>query len=597
MDEQFQQLGFQSESPSAPAPQVGPGAPATPAPDPFAALGFQAGSGQPPAYNPTSPANILDDVVHGTEQGVGNFASQAFEALKQQAGTAWDNLQGDVTDGANALETSNGSVGGDAEAAATLVGRAGIGTVSDLANLVLSPVTAVLGTSINNIADLASDVPAVQDVADSAPVSGGLNVINNAKQAVADWAEQNPQAYKQLSDIVNVAGVAAGGEAAPGDIAATGDDMAAAKEGIQNTAQGVSDAVSSLVPSPAADTPAAHQASLATDWTAPTEEMNNSYNGARKVLAQSPEAPSTLAQMGINPAAYIEDGKYDTSELAQEIRDAATSESNQQLRPALQLADTYTAPSQVSAIQQSAIDMVNADTTLTPGTKLRVSNNIKNELSALNEQNPDGLTLTAAHDNKITYSQNAGYSPINDPSANNIATANRYISRALAQDVETRAPASLPVHEVNQDLSKAYSAADYVAALQNKKVPVTFKQSVARGIAKFGGATIARHLPFVGGDIISDFAGYQIGKYLEGMLENMSHPGRAQYLSNLEKYEPQSYQALQSFIKINEDGNPQLLRLPPGSAGTSSLNNGNAIPALPGSGTYTGSQTVAQSTP
>ena len=136
---------------------------------------------------------------------------------------------------------------------------------------------------------------------------------------------------------------------------------------------------------------------------------------------------------------------------------------------------------------------------------------------------------------------------------------------ALRISVEDNAPDTLPVHEVNQDLSKAFGAADYLDALHAKKAPVTLVQTIARGVAKFGGAAIANHLPFVGGELISDFAGYQVGKYIENALENMSKPGRANFLANLQKYEPESYASLQKFIDTNNAGNPHIPRLPEGT--------------------------------
>lgn len=508
-----------------------------------------------PAYNPLAPSEIANDVT----TGVGNFASQSFDALKKAAGTASTGLQSDITPLASGLagETDQTINAKNVGQMASAFGHATVGTVSDLAKLVLSPVTAAVGTSVNNIADLTSENKGLQDVATSKPVAGALDVVGHAQQAIQDWATQHPDAYKQLSDIVNVATLAAGGKAAPEDLANTQADISTAKESVTNMAQSAGDSISkgldSLTPTP--QTPeeiaAQHQSSMAKDWTTPAEINKPSYKAVAKVLAKNPEIPATLSKMGLNPSDYIENGNYDTQDAASEIRSAAIKESNQQLRPALQLADNYTKPTPVEDVVKNAMDSVNADSDLTRGQKAASIRQINTEGDAMKEEYPNGLSLTNAHDEKITYSKNSGYSPINDPATNNIATGNRYLSQALAKNVEDNAPDTLPVHEVNQDLGKAFGAADYLDALHTKKAPVTLAQTVARGVAKFGGAAIANHLPFVGGELISDFAGYQIGKYVENALENMSKPGRASFLANLQKYEPESYQSLQKYIESN----------------------------------------------
>lgn len=529
-----------------------------------------------PTYNPSSVGNTTDDVVQGIGKGIGNFASQAYQALKQSAAKSFQNLQGDITPLAQGLsgQTDQAVTPHNVEIAASAAGHATVGTVSDLAQLVLSPITATIGTAINNTADAASDIPAVQGVATSKPVSGGLDVINNAKQAIDDWATAHPSAYKQLSDIVNVAGLAVGGKAAPEDVANTGADLSAAKEGvsnvIDNTTQSIKDNLTPPPPPDAGTVAAQKQATAGakadTQWMQYAKEHPAST--AAKILTKSPEVADFLgSNQGLNPAAHIEDGFYTTLDTADTLEHTAGEMSSRALRPSLQAADYYTPKASVSSIVDDAVQDMKKDTSLTPKAKIKVEDNIRSEGEALSAENPNGMDLTASHDNKITYARNGKYNPIGTPSANRIATANRYLSSALGKDVETRAPAELNVGKFNEQLSHYYKAADYLRALNGKKAPVTLVKQIARGAAKFGGAMIARHL--IGGDLISDFAGYQIGKFLERHLENMTEPMRGQFLENIRKTaSPDELQKIQSFLDNHKAGNPSIPKLMPANSGT-----------------------------
>lgn len=535
MDATFQALGFQPSQSSPPPVEAAP----SDGSSSFASMGFQ-----PAANQPTPATNPLGGIVPGIKSALGN----GINAIKSDLSTNTTVQQSKVSP----LQKIGSEV------------ATGAGLAGDITSLPFEAIGGAVGAVIPQQIKQAAGT-ALQGTADAITNNpSALNALNTINNLV--------DAHPQVAELLKGLGTTAlnvSGEGGAEGVAKAGT------EAVGNVTDKIGDIIGPTEPPPPADLAAQHQVSLTKDWQAPSEINKSAYNNARKVLAKDPDAPTTLAKMGINPSAYISEGNFDTQELGQEIRQAAGDESSQQLRPALQLADHYTTPRPISEVQADAVSMVKKDRSLTRGAKRRVISNIQNETSAMSEEYPNGLTLTNSHDEKISYGLNSGFSPIKDPVADNLSTANRYLSSALQKDVELRAPASLPVHEVNADLTKAYRAADYVEALHTKKAPVTFAQTAARFGAKFGGATIARHV--IGGDIISDFAGYQIGKYIESALENMSRPGRAQYLANLEKYEPDSFQALQDFISKNKSGNPEIPRLKAPVEPVSPLNNGLPI--------------------
>lgn len=300
---------------------------------------------------------------------------------------------------------------------------------------------------------------------------------------------------------------------------------------------------------------------VANDWAKPVTSNNPSFSRAGKVLSKSPETPQFLAEQGLNPFRHIEDGRYITEDSVIKLRDTAGKMSFDTLRPSLQMADYSTPKTPVSDFLAPAISRVKNTLNITAGDTSTIEGLLRKEVDALNKKYPDGMSLTDMHDEKITYAKNSGYSPIKDPAVNNKATANRALSNTLGNMVETKAPTDLNVSAFNKYLSKYYKGADYLDAINGKKAPVSLGQQVARGIARFGGAKIGS---IIGGDVVSSFAGYQIGKALEHALENLTNPLRDSFLSNLKMTNPEAFAKVQEFLGKAETDRATRLALPSG---------------------------------
>ena len=146
------------------------------------------------------------------------------------------------------------------------------------------------------------------------------------------------------------------------------------------------------------------------------------------------------------------------------------------------MADYSTPKTPVADVTKAAIEQVKSEKGVTAGDLNTAISNINKESAALKAKYPNGMSLTDMHDEKITYAQNGGYSPIKSASDNIKATANRNLGRALGGLVEKNAPENIPVEETNAYFTKYYKAADYLDTLNGKKAPVTTGQAIARGI-------------------------------------------------------------------------------------------------------------------
>ncbi len=75
-------------------------------------------------------------------------------------------------------------------------------------------------------------------------------------------------------------------------------------------------------------------------------------------------------------------------------------------------------------------------------------------------------------------------------------------------------------------------------------------------------AAVGGHL---GGGVVSEFAGYQIGKSIEHALENLGGVARENFLANLQKTNPEAFARAKQFISTEDAAKATRLQLPPGS--------------------------------
>lgn len=417
-----------------------------------------------------------------------------------------------------------------------------------------------VGTGFKDATDFAGNIG--NTLAD---ISQKVGLMSPEQRAAYDKANSdfaNSDAGKQTTDLATT--LQNLGNIANTILGAKGTADTAAK--IPAALDQVKTAVTPTPPPPgaAATATAAKLKGVADDWAKPTTVAKASYNNARAVLAKDPSTPQFLAEQKLNPGEHIDsNGNYDTADSAQALRDTAGKMSSDTLRPSLQMADYSTPKAPISDIIDQAIKNANADKSLTPGERTSVIRNITKEGAALSSENPDGISLTDSHDSKITYAGKAGYSPIKSAADNAIATANRHIASALQKDVETRAPAGVPVKAFNGYLQRYYRAADYLDSISNKKVPTTLLQNIAHRAAQVTGAVVGNH---VGGGVLGGVGGYMIGGALEHAIENLTNPMRATFLKNLEVTNPEAFTKVESYLKAQGTGANGMLSLPDGKA-------------------------------
>lgn len=136
------------------------------------------------------------------------------------------------------------SVGGDVKQAGQDIGQnfndtisgkkpafgAGFQAVGDVAKAAISPITETLNKGTSDVANTASDVPTVQNFANSKVGNALSSAANIPGEKYSQWAEQHPEAAKNLEALGNIAqaGTIVGGGEKAGNLA---------QEGLSKTAE------------------------------------------------------------------------------------------------------------------------------------------------------------------------------------------------------------------------------------------------------------------------------------------------------------------------------------------------------------------------
>lgn len=422
----------------------------------------------------------------------------------------------------------------------------------DVAGNVAGEVGNFFGTGLSLLAQATTPKPILDAV--TGELSKAVQAVVGTPQAKAlqgQWNKfqaQNPEQAKNVGNYINIAALMGGDEAAPGQI--TKQDVT---QGIKTGVEGVKNTASDVVQG-AKDSAGQHYIDSAKEaWAKPTTVSKASYGKATDIFnnaaSNGHDISDTLVKNGVKLSDNVEGGQFSTDSTADKIRSDAGKMSNETLRPALEIANKTVPKTPVKDIIDKTIADIKNSTGVTPGDKLTQIAKAKAEGDALTAEHPDGMSLSDMHDKKITYASNGKYSPIGDVNVNNSAAVNRSFGRTLADQVESKSPSGIPVHEFNSELQKQYQVADYLDALNNKKVPTSLVSKITNTAGKVAGASVGASL---GGGVLGGVGGYHIGGMVESMLENMPNPIKNYFLKNMETTNPEAFTKIQEYLKSSK---------------------------------------------
>lgn len=302
------------------------------------------------------------------------------------------------------------------------------------------------------------------------------------------------------------------------------------------------------------------------NMTQPALENKPAYNEAKDIYnsakANGVDIPSEAIDSGIYHDSIVSKGSYDTTDTSKMIRKQNGQSSEDMLKPILDIADRSVPPTPLKEIEQKAIDSVMKDIKIADKEAeiAKITRRFGSTgRGSLQERYPNGMNLKDIQREKIAA---AGSTNFDNPDKNvNFHASNAYRSILEDKFPPITDPATGKVFDIrdfNKQLQKKYNLADYLEALNGKKVPVgTVKQ-----IFKLGGKLAGAYGGSSLGGALGGVVGYHMGGTMAGLFENMSNPVKKAYLDSIEHTSPEVFRIFSDYIKTTDANLYKILALP-----------------------------------
>lgn len=276
-----------------------------------------------------------------------------------------------------------------------------------------------------------------------------------------------------------------------------------------------------------------------------------------------------MTKMGIQHDDISKGGVYNTKNLAKNLEQNEYDIGNKIIRPAIREIQAGIPNTSVSDVRTSLLNKIKA----VPGSSLNdtdrewMENQINRQYgnnSAAARANPDGYNLETLHDNRIVEQGNAKYKNDGTPLENRPAKLARYKGQVFSNLFDSKAPSEF--QDVRAEQEKNFKVANYLRALNGKKVPEGITQKAIRLFGRGLGSVLGSHV----GGYPGLFVGGRIGDALFDRFDTIPNPfkGAALRSAFANKAEPEVFQALQKRVGAAEA--ERLMRLPLPAAGETS---------------------------
>lgn len=311
------------------------------------------------------------------------------------------------------------------------------------------------------------------------------------------------------------------------------------------------------------------------DLLRPTTVNEPRFGKAQAIYADAQGRKIDLGKVatdqGIIHDKIAEGGKYNTTDVVDNLRQGNYRASKTLLRPALKASEPGVALVPISDVRTAMVDRINK----LPATEVDAEERAKMiqqvtkryaDNSPEAKAHPNGYSLTDLTDNRITQQGKGKFIPgVSDPATTLAAKRARAEAQAFSTLFDIAAPNDLPAKAFKNELEKNFILADYLESLHGKKVPQGITQKAVR---LFG-----RGLGGVLGSKVGGFPGFLVGSRGGDMIfnsfETMPNPVKIAVLQSVKHSDPAVYKALTEYIGKQETDSLSRLALPP--AGGSSF--------------------------
>lgn len=266
----------------------------------------------------------------------------------------------------------------------------------------------------------------------------------------------------------------------------------------------------------------------------------------------------------------IGDGKYNTLDTADNLRQQNYKDGSEIIRPALKEIEPGVALIPISDVRQSMIDRITSQpaSKFRPEVREKMIRDIETryaDSSAEARAHPNGYSLTDLHDSRISAGGDGKYTPgVSTPPAVYKARLARQEEAVFKDLFDKTIPANSGLDGIRKEFEKNFLLADYLKALHGKDVPAGATKKAVRLFGRATGAIVGGKFGGFSGSIFGSSA----GDFLFKSFTALPNPLKQAVLSRLQAEKSPAFEVLRKYL--GEQETARLLRKALPAGGSSS---------------------------
>lgn len=290
------------------------------------------------------------------------------------------------------------------------------------------------------------------------------------------------------------------------------------------------------------------------DLLKPTTLNQPKYAKASAIYADAKkrgiDLDKTATQNRIFHDDLIGDGKFNTKEAEEALREAVYRDGNEIIRPALKDIEPGVRLVPIAEVRQAMLNRVDQipSSKITPAERARMRKQVEAEYSdtgAAAKEHPNGYSLTNLHDARIAAGQNGKYvAGVSTPPAVIKAKLARQQAKVFEDLFDSAIPAEAGLAQIRREFQKSFMLADYLKALHGKAVPEGAAKKAVRLFGRAAAATVGGKIGGFPGAIL----GSQYGDMLFASFEALPNPLKKIVLSRLAAEKSPAFDVLRQYL-------------------------------------------------
>ncbi len=290
------------------------------------------------------------------------------------------------------------------------------------------------------------------------------------------------------------------------------------------------------------------------DLIKPTTLNESKYSKATEIYNQAKAQGIDLEKHATANRVFHDDliggGKFNTKEAEQALRDSVFKDGSEIIRPALKDIEPGVRLVPIKEVRDAMLKRIDSvpDAKLNATVKAQMRKTIERQYgdaSAEAKAHPNGYTLTNLHDARIERGLNGKYVPgiSTDPTVVSAKLA-RQQAKVFEQLFDNTIPASAGLAQIRREFQKNFLLADYLKALNGKKVPEGAAKKAVRLFGRAAAATVGGKIGGFPGAIL----GSQYGDMLFASFEALPNPLKKIVLSKLLAEKSPAFDVLRQYL-------------------------------------------------